>query len=67
VLTARSLNPKLKIIARASEDDAEKVLRRAGADIVVSPYNFAGHRIAHSFLRPNVVDFIVRRPGCHVL
>jgi voltage-gated potassium channel len=58
VLTARSLNPKLKIIARASEEDAEKHLRTAGADVVVSPYTFAGHRIAHSFLRPNVVDFI---------
>lgn len=58
VLTARSLNPKLKIIARASEEDAEKYLRTAGADVVVSPYTFAGHRIAHSFLRPNVVDFI---------
>lgn len=58
VLTARSINPKLKIIARASEDDAEKVLRTAGADIVVSPYHFAGRRIALSFLRPNVVDFI---------
>ncbi len=58
VLTARSLNPKLKIIARASEEEAEKHLRAAGADIVVSPYAFAGHRIAHSFLRPNVVDFV---------
>lgn len=58
VLTARSLNPKLKIIARASEDEAEKHLRAAGADIVVSPYAFAGHRIAHSFLRPNVLDFV---------
>ncbi len=58
VLTARALNPKLKIIARASEEDAEKHLRTAGADVVVSPYTFAGHRIAHSFLRPNVVDFI---------
>ena len=58
VLTARSINPKLKIIARASEEDAEKHLRTAGADVVVSPYTFAGHRIAHSFLRPNVVDFI---------
>lgn len=58
VLTARSLNPGLKIIARASEEDAEKHLRTAGADVVVSPYTFAGHRIAHSFLRPNVVDFI---------
>jgi voltage-gated potassium channel len=58
VLTARGLNPKLKIIARASDEAAEKHLRKAGADSVVSPYSFAGHRIAQSFLRPNVVDFI---------
>lgn len=58
VLTARSMNPSLKIIARASEEDAEKHLRTAGADAVVSPYTFAGHRIAHSFLRPNVMDFL---------
>jgi voltage-gated potassium channel len=58
VLTARSLNPKLKIIARASEDDAEKHLLTAGADSVVSPYLFAGHRIAQSFLRPHVVSFL---------
>jgi voltage-gated potassium channel len=58
VLTARGLNPKLKIIARASEDDAEKHLKTAGADSVISPYIFAGYRIAHSFLRPNVLDFI---------
>jgi voltage-gated potassium channel len=58
VLTARGLNPKLKIIARASEEDAEKHLLKAGADSVVSPYAFAGHRIAQSFLRPNVVDFL---------
>ena len=58
VLTARTLNPKLKIIARASEEDAEKHLRTAGADTVISPYIFAGHRIAQSFLRPNVIDFI---------
>lgn len=58
VLTARSLNPKLKIIARASEEGAEKHLRTAGADTVISPYAFAGHRIAQSFLRPNVLDFL---------
>ncbi|MCU1286997.1 MAG: TrkA-N [Acidobacteriales bacterium] len=58
VLTARGLNPNLKIIARASEEDAEKHLKKAGADSVVSPYAFAGHRIAQSFLRPNVVDFL---------
>ena len=42
VLTARSLNTKLRIIARASEEDAEKHLLTAGADSVVSPYLFAG-------------------------
>jgi len=58
VLTARSLSPQLKIIARASEDRAEKHLKTAGADVVISPYAFAGHRIAQSFLRPNVLDFL---------
>ena len=58
VLTARGLNPKLRIIARASEDDAEKHLLTAGADSVVSPYHFAGQRIAQSFLRPHVVSFL---------
>jgi len=58
VLTARGINPRLKIIARASEEGAEKHLRTAGADSVISPYAFAGHRIAQSFLRPNVLDFL---------
>ncbi len=58
VLTARSLNPKLKIIARASEERAEKHLKTAGADVVISPYAAAGHRIAQSFLRPKVLDFL---------
>jgi voltage-gated potassium channel len=58
VLTARGLNPQLRIIARASEEKAEKHLLTAGADSVVSPYIFAGQRIAHSFLRPNVVSFL---------
>jgi voltage-gated potassium channel len=58
VLTARGLNPKLKIIARASEEDAEKHLLTAGADSVVSPYHFAGQRIAQSFLNPHVVSFL---------
>jgi voltage-gated potassium channel len=58
VLTARGLNPQLKIIARASEESAEKHLLTAGASSVVSPYSFAGHRIAQAFLRPHVLDFI---------
>ncbi len=58
VLSARGLNPKLRIVARASEEGAEQKLMRAGADNVVSPYNIGGLRIAHSLLKPAVVDFI---------
>jgi len=58
VLTARSLNPGLKIIARASEESAEKHMRTAGADQVISPYGFAGFRIAQAFLRPHVINFL---------
>lgn len=57
VLTARAINPKLKIIARASEEAAEKHLLTAGADTVISPYLFAGSRIAQTFLRPGVMSF----------
>jgi voltage-gated potassium channel len=58
VLTARSLNPTLKIIARASEEAAEKHMRTAGADQVISPYGFAGFRIAQAFLRPHIINFL---------
>ena len=57
VLTARAMNPNLKIIARASEEAAEKHLRTAGADDVISPYLFAGSRIAQTLLRPGVMSF----------
>ncbi len=58
VLTAKSIKSSVKIIARASEQRAEKHLKTAGADLVISPYVAAGHRIAQSFVRPNVVDFL---------
>jgi len=58
VLTARGLNPRIKIIARASEERAEKHLKTAGADAVISPYAAAGHRIAQTFLRPHLLDFL---------
>jgi len=57
VLTARAMNPKLTIIARASEEAAEKHLRTAGANHVISPYLFAGSRIAQTLLRPGVMSF----------
>jgi voltage-gated potassium channel len=58
VLSARVLNPKLIIVARAGEEGSEQKLLRAGADKVVSPYQIGGLRIAHTVLKPAVVDFI---------
>ena len=58
VLTAKGLNPQLTVVARAGEEGSEQKLLRAGADRVVSPYYIGGLRIAHSILRPAVVDFI---------
>lgn len=58
VLTARGVAPKIPIIARASEDDAESKLLRAGATAVISPYSYAGQRMARMLTRPNVQTFI---------
>ena len=58
VLSARGLNPNLFIVARAGEEGSESKLLRAGANKVVSPYSIGGLRIAHTVLRPAVVDFI---------
>ncbi|HSB31306.1 MAG TPA: potassium channel protein [Candidatus Sulfobium mesophilum] len=58
VLSARGLNPRLMIVARAGEEGSEQKLVRAGADRVVSPYYIGGLRIAHTVLKPAVVDFI---------
>ncbi len=58
VLTARSLNPQLFIVARASEEGAETRLQRAGANRVVNPYLHGGARLAQLVVKPTVVDFL---------
>jgi voltage-gated potassium channel len=57
-LSARLLNDRLFIVARAEGEAAEVKLRRAGASRVVSPYAIGGHRVAQAVLRPNAMDFI---------
>jgi voltage-gated potassium channel len=57
-LTARLLNDKLYIVARAEAEQAETKLRRAGANRVVAPYAIGGLKVAQAVLRPAVVDFI---------
>jgi len=58
VLSARSLNPNLTIVGRATGDETEAKLRLAGADRVVSPYSMAGYRIVNQLIRPHVTFFL---------
>ena len=57
-LSARQLNPNLRIIARVTEPDARPKMLRAGADQVVSPNYIGGMRIASEMIRPQVVEFL---------
>ena len=53
-LTARELRPDILIVARASAEDSEKKLLRAGADRVISPYKTSGVEMARVALHPQV-------------
>lgn len=57
-LSARLLNPKLLIVARAEEEDADAKLRKVGANKVISPYLAGGHRAVQAVLRPTVLHFM---------
>ncbi len=58
LLSAKGLNPRIYVAARAAEEGAEDKMRRAGADAVFAPYAITGHRLAQSLLRPHVVQFL---------
>lgn len=60
VITARFLNPNLKIISRAIDLSIESKLIRAGANYVVSPNHIGGLRIANVLIRPHAVSFLDR-------
>jgi len=53
-LTARELRSDIRIIARASVEESEKKLLRAGADRVISPYKTSGAEMARMALHPQV-------------
>ncbi|GJM59571.1 potassium channel family protein [Persicobacter diffluens] len=57
-LTSRELNPKLEVIARASEESSEKKLIRAGANRIVKPDTLGGYHMAQLITKPLVVEFI---------
>jgi voltage-gated potassium channel len=53
-LSARSLNPKARIVAKITEAPAEAKMRKAGATSVVNPTLMGAHRLANEVLRPEV-------------
>ncbi len=53
-LTARELRSDITIVARASIEDSESKLRRAGADRIVSPYKTSGSEMVRYALHPQV-------------
>ena len=66
-MTAKSLRPDVFVLARASEEQNEAKLFRAGATRVVSPYLIGGRRIAQMLKKPTVVDFIdIAMMGSHL-
>jgi voltage-gated potassium channel len=58
VLTAKELNPDVKIISRASVDKSDVKLKRAGATNVIMPDKIGGQRMAKLVAQPDVVEFI---------
>ncbi len=58
VISARSINPKLKIASKATDEMAKKKILRAGANEVIMPDFLGGLKLASLVLRPKVVSFL---------
>ncbi|HKK68695.1 MAG TPA: potassium channel protein [Bacteroidales bacterium] len=58
VLSARQISPKMKIISRASEENSDIKLKRAGATNVIMPAKTGGQRMAKLVAQPDVVEFM---------
>lgn len=57
-VSARQLNPSLRIIAKGVDMAASEKLKRAGADSVVNPAFIGGVRMVSEMIRPQVVEFL---------
>jgi voltage-gated potassium channel len=58
ILSARSLNPKLRIITRVSQENNRKKLQKAGANAIISPNEVSGRRMVSEMLRSDVVTLL---------
>jgi voltage-gated potassium channel len=58
VLSARLLNPKISIVARASDDRASQKMLQAGATRVMNPFSSGAIRMARFMLSPSIENFV---------
>ncbi|MBI5848372.1 MAG: potassium channel protein [Nitrospirae bacterium] len=58
VFTTKRLNPDIRVISKAVEEESEQKIRMAGADSVVMPNYIGGLRMASELIRPSVVSFL---------
>ncbi|MBI4369652.1 MAG: NAD-binding protein [Elusimicrobia bacterium] len=57
-LSARGLNPSLRIVTEQVEEGVREKLLRSGSDIVVNPGFIGGLRMASEMIRPAAVGFM---------
>lgn len=58
LLTARHLNPKLRIIMSAKEEENVKLFKQGGADAIVSPATFGGYVLAAAVDHGHMVHYL---------
>lgn len=57
-LSAKQLNPHVRVVASCHDADNFDKMRKAGADAVISPTRIGGLRMASEMIRPTVVSFL---------
>lgn len=57
-ISARSLNPNLRIVAKGNDPQSHKKMIKAGADSVISPTNIGGMRMVSEMIRPATTTFL---------
>ncbi len=58
VLSARQINPNLKIISRATEETSYRKMKLAGADNVILPDKIGGDHMASLVVVPDLIEFL---------
>jgi voltage-gated potassium channel len=57
-ISARSLNPGLRIVTKCIEPGSHNKMLKAGADVVISPKNIGGMRMVSEMIRPATTTFL---------